>query len=104
MLPHVAAAVGAGAVYCHGEVTAEEQQVERAVAAALDRQGARLMATWGGGTLFHQEDLPFKIQDMPASYGGWRRGWAWEEGEGQLKGGRGGEEGQDNGRGEGREA
>jgi deoxyribodipyrimidine photo-lyase len=68
VLPRLAAQVGAGAVYCYGEVTREEQRVEGAVAAALDRQGARLVTSWGG-TLYHRDDLPFQLKDLPPSYG-----------------------------------
>ncbi len=61
VLPELAAGVGAGAVYCQGEVTAEEEAVEGRVRAALERRGggAGLKRMWGG-TLFHLEDLPFR--------------------------------------------
>lgn len=42
VLPKLARAVGAGSVYCHGEVTAEEASVEAGVAGALDKAGAAL--------------------------------------------------------------
>lgn len=42
VLPKIARAVGAGSVYCHGEVTAEETKVEAAVTRALDKAGATL--------------------------------------------------------------
>lgn len=42
VLPQLARAVGAGGVYCHGEVTAEEVKVEDTVAQALDKAGAAL--------------------------------------------------------------
>ena len=51
MLPQLARAVGASGVYCHGEVTAEEVQVEDTVARALDKAGAALKVRgrWEGG-------------------------------------------------------
>lgn len=42
VLPELSRAVGAGAVYCHGEVTVEEANVEAAVKKALDKSGAAL--------------------------------------------------------------
>jgi hypothetical protein len=49
VLPQLARAVGAGGVYCHGEVTAEEVKVEDTVAAALDKAGAALKVRRGRG-------------------------------------------------------
>ncbi|KAG2438806.1 hypothetical protein HXX76_005347 [Chlamydomonas incerta] len=71
VLRELAAAVGAGAVYCQSEVTAEEMQVEGRVRAALDREGCDLRPQWGG-TLFHLEDLPFRLDAMPTSYADFR--------------------------------
>ncbi|KAG2488675.1 hypothetical protein HYH03_012836 [Edaphochlamys debaryana] len=71
VLGELARAVGAGAVYCQAEVTAEEVQVEGRVRAALDREGAELKALWGG-SLYHPEDLPFKLEAMPTSYADFR--------------------------------
>ncbi|KAG2453339.1 hypothetical protein HYH02_001563 [Chlamydomonas schloesseri] len=71
VLRELAAAVGAGAVYCQSEVTAEEMQVEGRVRAALDREGCELRPQWGG-TLFHLEDLPFRLDAMPTSYADFR--------------------------------
>lgn len=42
VLPQLARSVGAGGVYCHGEVTAEEVKMEAGVARALDKAGAAL--------------------------------------------------------------
>eukprot|EP00198_Chlamydomonas_reinhardtii_P003660 XP_001692996.1 CPH-like protein [Chlamydomonas reinhardtii] len=71
VLKELAAAVGAGAVYCQSEVTAEEMQVEGRVRAALDRESCELRPQWGG-TLFHLEDLPFRLDAMPTSYADFR--------------------------------
>jgi hypothetical protein len=48
ILPQLAGVVGAGAVYCHSEVTTEEVGVEAAVASALDKAGAALKVGWAG--------------------------------------------------------
>eukprot|EP00775_Hariotina_reticulata_P004335 gene4335-4588_t len=71
ILPQLVSAVGAGAVYCHGEVTQEEVGVEAAVSRALDKAGAALKVLWGG-TLFHVNDLPFKLPSMPPNYSDFR--------------------------------
>ena len=71
VLPSLARAVGASAVYAHAEVSAEELAVERDVARALDGLGAALHCAWGS-TLHHEEDLPFAVRDMPANYAAFR--------------------------------
>eukprot|EP00884_Botryococcus_braunii_P005970 jgi/Botrbrau1/15374/Bobra.43_2s0005.1 len=63
--------LGASAVYCTGEVTAEEVAVENRVATALESISGRLKRVWGS-TLFHLEDLPFPLQNMPGNYGDFR--------------------------------
>lgn len=71
VLPQLVSAVGATRVYCHGEVTAEERGIEAAVARALDARGAALEVLWGG-TLFHPDDLPFKLGATPLAYSDFR--------------------------------
>jgi deoxyribodipyrimidine photolyase len=71
VLPQLARATGAAAVYAHAEVTAEELGVERRVGAALESAGAPLRPLWGS-TLHHVDDLPFAVADMPANYGAFR--------------------------------
>ena len=46
-------------------------QSEENVSAALQEQGVETKSFWGS-TLFHIDDLPFKLQDMPSNYGGFR--------------------------------
>lgn len=48
VLPQLARAVGAGGVYCYGEVTGEEVRMEAAVARALDKAGASLKVRVAG--------------------------------------------------------
>ncbi|KAK9823168.1 hypothetical protein WJX72_000784 [[Myrmecia] bisecta] len=63
--------VAAAVVYCHSEVTQEECQVEEQVKAAVSAEGAKLQSFWGN-TLFHIDDLPFQLKDLPSSYGAFR--------------------------------
>ncbi|KAF6260531.1 DNA photolyase [Scenedesmus sp. NREL 46B-D3] len=72
VLPELVRSIGAGSVYCHGEVTAEDAKVEGAVSKALDKAGAALKVFWGG-TLFHVDDLPFKLATMPPNYSDFRQ-------------------------------
>jgi hypothetical protein len=60
--------VGASKVYCHSEVTYEEDLTEKRVAAALKTEDIQLKACWGS-TLYSPDELPFKLGDMPATHG-----------------------------------
>lgn len=71
VLPALARESGAGAVYCHSEVSCEDSRLEGATAAALDAAGCELRRSWGG-TLFHVADLPFDLAALPSSYGDFR--------------------------------
>lgn len=46
-------------------------QAEEKVAASLQEQGVETKYFWGS-TLFHIDDLPFKLNEMPSNYGGFR--------------------------------
>ena len=61
--------VGAAAVYCQGAVTAAEMAMQRAVSKAVEGQGASLKAVWGSQTLHCPDNLPFKPDTMPTSFG-----------------------------------
>jgi len=52
-------------VLAHSEMCTEEQRVEKALATALAKQGARLELIKGGHTMFHRDDLPFQLSSMP---------------------------------------
>lgn len=41
------------------------------MSAALQEKGVETKYFWGS-TLFHLDDLPFKLEDMPSNYGGFR--------------------------------
>ncbi|MFM7592126.1 MAG: deoxyribodipyrimidine photo-lyase, partial [Isosphaeraceae bacterium] len=54
-------------IYFHQEATTEEKSVERHLIKnlqAVDRQTTHVHPYWGS-TLFHMEDLPFEIENLP---------------------------------------
>eukprot|EP00898_Chlorokybus_atmophyticus_P006779 jgi/Chlat1/7101/Chrsp57S06733 len=71
VLADIAKQVGAEAVYTHQEVTREDVQAEEQVQAVLKKIGVEFKASWGS-TLYHLDDLPFKLNDMPSNYGAFR--------------------------------
>lgn len=64
VVPNIAAQIGAGAVYFHREVTREEVDVEAQLIQALQAQGIGHQGFWGA-TLYHPDDLPIAIADLP---------------------------------------
>ncbi|CAM6087791.1 unnamed protein product [Calypogeia fissa] len=71
VLVTLAKSVGADALYAHQEVAIEEMVAEAKVTAALKEEGVEAKFFWGS-TLFHIDDLPFKLEEMPSNYGGFR--------------------------------
>jgi deoxyribodipyrimidine photolyase len=71
VLAELAKAVGADAVYAHGEVSHDEVKAEEKIEAAMKEESVEIKYFWGS-TLYHLDDLPFKLEDMPANYGGFR--------------------------------
>ncbi|KAK7269680.1 hypothetical protein RIF29_22414 [Crotalaria pallida] len=71
VLLELAKAIGADAVYCHREVSHEEVKAEERVEAAMKEENVEVKYYWGS-TLYHVDDLPFKLEDMPTNYGGFR--------------------------------
>ncbi|GAB2281608.1 1,3-beta-glucanosyltransferase, variant 2 [Dionaea muscipula] len=71
VLVEISKAIGADAVYAHGEVSKEEAKSEEKIQAAMKDEGVDVKFFWGS-TLYHLEDLPFKLEDMPSNYGGFR--------------------------------
>uniref|UniRef100_A0A804LK23 Photolyase/cryptochrome alpha/beta domain-containing protein n=1 Tax=Zea mays TaxID=4577 RepID=A0A804LK23_MAIZE len=59
------------AVYAHGEVSRDEVRAEERVQKAVEKEGINVKYFWGS-TLYHVEDLPFRLEDMPSNYGGFR--------------------------------
>jgi len=67
VVTELARRVGAAAVYCHTEVTYEEQQVESRVAEAVKAAGVKFQTFWTN-TLHHLDDLPFALASMPQNF------------------------------------
>lgn len=63
--------VGAESVYVHREVNNEEVKNERKIENVLKDEGVEVKYFWGS-TLFHIDDLPFKLDEMPSEYGGFK--------------------------------
>ncbi|XP_050235663.1 blue-light photoreceptor PHR2 [Mercurialis annua] len=71
VLVELAKAVGADAVYAHREVSHDEVKAEEKIDGALKDEGIEVKYFWGS-TLYHMDDLPFELEDMPSNYGGFR--------------------------------
>ncbi|GLU16831.1 hypothetical protein SLE2022_332450 [Rubroshorea leprosula] len=71
VLAELAKAIGADAIYAHGEVSHDEVKAEEKIEAAMKEEGVEVKYFWGS-TLYHLDDLPFKLEDMPTNYGGFR--------------------------------
>ncbi|GAQ87857.1 photolyase/cryptochrome [Klebsormidium nitens] len=71
VLADLARKTGAKTLFAHQEVTHEELQSERKVCAALKDAGVQAKFFWGS-TLYHIDDLPFKLESMPSNYAGFR--------------------------------
>ncbi|KAD3338174.1 hypothetical protein E3N88_33695 [Mikania micrantha] len=63
--------VGAEAVYAHREVAHDEVRGEEQIEKVLKDEGVEVKYYWGS-TLYHIDDLPFDLKDMPTNYGGFR--------------------------------
>lgn len=72
IIPDLAAETQAQAVYWHEEVTAEETSVEEALARKLKATGIQVQTFWGT-TLYHPDDLPFAVQNLPEVFTQFRK-------------------------------
>jgi deoxyribodipyrimidine photo-lyase len=72
VIPALARSLGARAVYWHREATTEEQDVERAMIAALSAGGLAHRAFWGA-TLYHHDDLPMPVRQLPEVFTTFRK-------------------------------
>lgn len=70
VLPDLVKKTGAKNVFMHREVTYEEQLVEEAVEKAL--KGAAGVKLMWANTLYHEDDLPFEVGNMPDVYSDYR--------------------------------
>ncbi|CAA0828216.1 Blue-light photoreceptor PHR2 [Striga hermonthica] len=71
VLLEVVKAVGAEAVYMHREVSHDEVKAEEKIEEVMKDEGVEVKYFWGS-TLYHMEDLPFELADMPTNYGGFK--------------------------------
>lgn len=71
VLSELVKAVGAEVVYAHREVSHDEVKCEENIEARLKDEGVEVKYFWGS-TLYHIDDLPFKLDEMPTNYGGFR--------------------------------
>ncbi|CAF1716276.1 unnamed protein product, partial [Brassica napus] len=74
ILPSLAKDFGAHTVFAHKETCSEELYVERLVDKALKRvgNGTKLELIWGS-TMYHKDDLPFDVLDLPDIYTQFRK-------------------------------
>ena len=71
-IPQLAQEFKVKSVFFYQEVTAEEIQVETALHQALKQIGIKLKSFWGH-TLYHPNDLPFEIQQLPEVFTSFRK-------------------------------
>ncbi|KAF5732647.1 blue-light photoreceptor PHR2 [Tripterygium wilfordii] len=64
-------AIGADAVYAHKEVSRDEIEAEEKIEAAMKDEGVDVKYFWGS-TLYHLDDLPFKLEEMPTNHGSFK--------------------------------
>lgn len=72
VLPALARKLKAQKVYVQKEIAAEETDAEAAVEKALAEQGIELKLIWGR-TLYHLEDLPMAIDEIPKKFKEFRK-------------------------------
>ncbi|XP_031100116.1 blue-light photoreceptor PHR2-like [Ipomoea triloba] len=71
VLVELAKAVGAEAVYAHREISHDEIKSEDKMETVMKNEGIDVKFFWGS-TLYHVDDLPFKLEEMPTTYGGFK--------------------------------
>ncbi|MGB3297666.1 MAG: DASH family cryptochrome [Phormidesmis sp.] len=71
-IPALVKALNIDAVYWHEEVTPEENDVDKAVEKALKDLKVSSAVYWGA-TLYHPDDLPFEIKNLPEVYTQFRK-------------------------------
>ena len=76
-IPALVEAFDIAAVYWHEEVTSEEVTIEQHLEAALDQLKVTSEVYWGA-TLYHPDDLPFEVSQLPEVFTQFRK--AVEEG------------------------
>ena len=72
LLPALAQAHGAQAIAWHAEACVQERQVEREVQRRAQALGLGARRAWGA-TLFHPDDLPYPVSELPDVFSHFRR-------------------------------
>ncbi len=72
-MPELAEEVGASAIFFSKEVTQEEIDVEEALEKNAWAKGIQAKSFWQA-TLYHLEDLPFPVQQLPDMFTNFRKG------------------------------
>ncbi|MEM9213856.1 MAG: DASH family cryptochrome [Cyanobacteria bacterium P01_F01_bin.150] len=72
VLPGLAKKLDIFAVLFHGEVTSEEVTVEKKLKSTLYQNGTKFKTFWGT-TLYHPDNLPFEISDVPELFTTFRK-------------------------------
>ncbi|KAF8047858.1 hypothetical protein N665_2799s0006 [Sinapis alba] len=71
VLVELAKEIGADAIYAHREVSHDEVKAEVKIETAMKEEGVEVKYYWGS-TLYHLDDLPFKIEELPSNYGAFK--------------------------------
>ncbi|MBW4474484.1 MAG: DASH family cryptochrome [Stenomitos rutilans HA7619-LM2] len=72
IIPNLVQQLGITAVYHYREVTSEETKVETALHHALELMGVEYASFWGQ-TLFHPDNLPFELSQLPELFTHFRK-------------------------------
>ncbi|PZV16582.1 MAG: cryptochrome DASH [Leptolyngbya sp.] len=72
VIPDLTEQLGITAVYYHQEVTSEEIAVEDSMTQALEAIGVKCRRFWGH-TLYHPDDLPFEVSQLPELFTNFRK-------------------------------
>ncbi|KAF8387871.1 hypothetical protein HHK36_026533 [Tetracentron sinense] len=71
VLAELVKTVGADAIYAHREVSHDEVRAEDKIETAMKEESVEVKYFWGS-TLYHVDDLPFNLEEMPSNYSGFR--------------------------------
>jgi len=72
VIAQIAQELDVSAVYYHQEVASEELKVEAALQAKLVQLGVKCHFCWGA-TLYHPDDLPFEVANLPELFTNFRK-------------------------------
>jgi deoxyribodipyrimidine photo-lyase len=72
VIPEMVKQLGVTAVYFYRETTSEEVAVEKALRTALKAEKISMKSFWGH-TLYHPDDLPFEMSNLPELFTSFRK-------------------------------